>query len=444
MKMDKHQLLIKILVEVSRVLLGATFVFSGFVKSVDPYGTVFQIEDYLTAFHLSTFLSMARPAAFLLCALEFIMGVCMLLGLYRKWNSRLMLFVMVFMTALTLYLAIANPVKDCGCFGDAVKLTNWQTFYKNIVLLICAVLTFKYHQYIKNVFTGKTYWLAFLFIIIFSCVFLYRNYRYDAFIDFRPYKIGNNISELMKIPEGKERIDKSYLVYSKDGVEKEFTQDNFPWEDSTWTFVRMETKTVREGEDPPIKDFMINKLHFNESNTELISQDDITQQVLSDTNYVFLMISPSLKKMRPNHISNFEDVMNYANDYHYGFYFLTASTADDIIAWESENAVSMNFCRMDERALKTIIRTNPGLVLLKNGTIINKWADVRVPAEEDLIKPLDQLSYGKMINSKKQDTLNILWVTAIFILPLLLIKGLDLGLFRKKQPEEVKNEENIV
>lgn len=435
MQKEKNKLLIKILVEVSRVLLGSTFLFSGFVKSIDPIGTVYQIEEYLTVFELPGLHSLALPIAFFLCALEFLMGVCLLLGLYRKWNSRILFFVMVFMTGLTFYIAIANPVKDCGCFGDAVKLTNWQTFLKNIILLPCSVLVFKFHQTINNLFTGRSYWMAFLYIVTFISVFLYYNYRYDPILDFRPYKIGNNIPELMKVPKGQEPVIETSLVYMKDGLEKEFSQDNFPWADSTWTFVRMETNTIKEGKEPAVNDFIVNKLFFNEDNTKLIRQDDITEQILTDSNYVFLMISPSLSEMRMNNVSNFEDVMNYAHDYHYSFYFLTASTADDIIAWEKENAVSMNFCRMDERVLKTIVRTNPGLILLRKGTVINKWADVSVPAEEDLSKPLDELSYGQELNSVQQDRLNILWVTAIFILPLLLIKGLDFGLFSKRQPD---------
>ncbi|NDV69058.1 BT_3928 family protein [Dysgonomonas sp. 25] len=436
MEKEKSGVGMKILVEVARVLLGATFVFSGFVKSVDPMGTVYQIEDYLIAFHLSALLPMAVPVAFFLCGLEFVMGVCMLLGLYRKWNSRLMLVVMVFMTILTLYLAIANPVKDCGCFGDAVKLTNWQTFYKNIVLLAFAIIVFVYHERIKNIFTGKTYWMAFLYTLLFTVAFLIYNYRYDPVVDFRPYRIGNNIPELMKLPpDAKQHIAQSVLVYEKDGVEQEFTEENYPWEDESWTFVRMDTKTIQEGDEPPIADFKIVELLFDDDTSDAYAEADITEEVLADTGYVFLMISPVLQDMSQSYISHFEDVLNYSNDYHYKFYCLTSSTVNDIRAWEKENAVDLNFCRTDERALKTIIRTNPGLLLIRNGVIINKWADVYVPAEENLTAPLQSLPYSKMIDQKEEDIKNILWVSAIFILPLLLIKGFDFGLFRRREEE---------
>ncbi len=421
----------KIIVELSRIILGVTFVFSGFVKLVDPYGTAYKIEDYFSAFGLTILNPLSMPISFLQSSIEFVMGAFLLLGIYRKINSRFLLYVMIFMTTLTLYLAIANPVKDCGCFGDALILTNWETFYKNIVLLICSIVIYFKYESISNFYTGRTYWMAFLYIVFFSLAFQVYNYIYDPIIDFRPYKIGNHLPDLMKVEEGKGPIDESILIYAKDGVEKEFSQDNFPWEDSTWTFVRMETKVIQEGEIPPVHDFVINRLILNENKNDFIGQNDITETVLSDTNYVFLMVSPSLADMDKTYLSNFEDVMNYADEYHYRFYCLTASVTADIVAWERENAVDLNFCQVDERTLKTIIRTNPGLVLLKEGTVINKWADIETPAEENLTAPLDQLSYSQMIDVKKTNKENIIYISLIFILPLLLFKGFDLLLFRK-------------
>ena len=431
--MDKKKILIKILVEISRVILGVVFIFSGFVKAVDPYGTAYKITDYLTAFHLSSLSFLSLPGSVLLSAIEFAMGACMLFGLYRRWNSRLMLVVMIFMTLLTLYLAISNPVEDCGCFGDALIITNWQTFYKNVILLICSVIVFKYHECISNLFTGKTYWLAFLYIFIFIGSFIFYNYLYDPVFDFRPYKIGANIRELRDIDEGKGREEQMTLIYSKDGVEKEFTEDNYPWEDSTWVFVRMETKIIKEGEKSPIKDFVINQLNFNQDRTETLDQEDITAEVLHDSSYVFLMISPSLEDMNSSYLSNFEDVENYANDNNYSFYCITASTTDEIINWAKENTIDFEFCTMDGRVLKTIVRSNPGLVLLKAGVVINKWAEVDVPAENDLNKPLDQLSYGQMIDPEKGDENNLVYICFLFAIPLLGLKGFDFLLFRRRR-----------
>lgn len=436
--MIKKDNIIKVLVEISRIILGVTFIFSGFVKAVDPFGTAYKIEDYLAAFDLSSlsFLAMAGSSA--LCIMEFAMGACMLFGLYRKWNSRLMLLVMAFMTILTLYLAIADPVDDCGCFGDALVITNWQTFYKNIVLLICSVIVFLYHERITNLFTGKTYWLAFLYIFIFIGLFTFRNYLYDPLFDFRPYKTGANLPALMNVEEGKGRHEESFLVYAKDGVEKEFTEENYPWEDSTWVFVRMETKVIEEGESSPIKDFVINKLEFNPQKTELLGQYDITQEVLSDSNYVFLMISPLLSDISTSYLSSFEDVENYAVDNGYKFYCLTASPTSEIMDWANENVINFDFCTMDERTLKTVIRSNPGLLLLKNGTVVNKWADIAVPTESELIKPLEDLPQYSDIDAESENKKNIFYVCAIFLIPLLLLKGFDFLVYRRNKEEEIK------
>ncbi len=335
--MSKKDILIKVVVEISRIILGITFLFSGFTKSVDPYGTAYKIQDYLTAFNLDMFLFLAFPASLFLCAFEFLLGACMLFGLYRKWNSRFVLLVMCFMTPLTLYLAIADPVQDCGCFGDAWIISNWQTFYKNIILLPLAIFTFIYRERIRNIFTGKTYWLAFLYINVFTAFFLIHNYYYDPMFNFRPYKVGADISKLMTVEEGKGPVEEMILVYEKDGVEKQFTEQNYPWQDSTWTFVRTDVKVIKKGEEPAITDFAINQLVFDQENPEDVDYEDITWDMLDDDNYVFLMTASSLKDMYGNSLGDFEDVANYAADFGYTFYCVTASGVEDIREWEKEN-----------------------------------------------------------------------------------------------------------
>lgn len=442
--MTKKDIGIKILTEVSRVILGITFIFSGFVKAVDPYGTAYKIDDYFAAFNLSSLTFFSLPLSALQSIVEFAMGACMLFGLYRRWNSRLTLVVMAFMTILTLYLAIADPVEDCGCFGDALVITNWQTFYKNIVLLICSIIVFRYCERISNFFTGKTYWLAFLYILIFISLFVFRNYIYEPLFDFRPYKIGASISEQMGVEEGKGREEVSMLVYAKDGVEKEFTEENYPWEDSTWVFVRMETKVLKEGVASKIKDFVITELFFDAKKTEVVGRTDITNDILSDSGYVFLMLSPSLEDMSTWYLSDYEDVSNYADYRGYKFYCVTSSTTDEILRWSKENVINFKFCTMDERAIKTIVRSNPGMILLKNGVVINKWANVEVPAEEDLIKPLEELPHGQLIDTDRQDKKNLFYISAVFILPLLGLKGLDFLFFRRRKKKEEAQEETEV
>lgn len=424
---------IKFLTEISRVLLGITFIFSGFVKSVDPLGTAYKIEDYLTSFNLSSLRGASDTISIILCAGELCLGLFILLGLYRKWTSYILFIVMLFMTPLTLYLAIANPVKDCGCFGDALVITNWQTFYKNIVLLICSIILLFWHQRITNLFTGKFYWLTGLYTVFFSLSFCLYNYMFEPIIDFRPYKPGANIPQLMTIDESKAPVYENILIYEKDGVQKEFTDDNYPWSDSTWTYVDTKTKLVKEGEDPLIHDFSIKKLNFNIERTDVINTEDITQEVLTDTGYTFLMISYSLSDAKENYLSRYEDVNNYAKEFQYNFYCLTATPEQTIVNLEKDNTTNFRYCQTDERTLKTIVRSNPGLMLIKNGTIINKFTGNEVPDESSLNKPIDQLEISKIPDVKQQNEQLIKNLLLLYFGPVVFLKLLDALLYHRKK-----------
>lgn len=422
----------KIIVEIARILLGITFVFSGFVKSVDPIGTVYKIQDYMTSFGFAELHHLALPFAIVLCAGELCLGVFMLFGLYRKWTSRLLFLVMLFMTPLTLYLAIANPVEDCGCFGDALIITNWQTFFKNLVLIICSVATLFWYEKITNLFTGKFYWLVALYIIACGIAFCLYNLNNEPILDFRPYKIGANIPALMTVEQDKAPVYENTFVYEKDGIKKEFDENNYPWEDSTWVFVDRYDKLIKEGEQPTIHDLSIKRLYIDRDKTTVENSEDITHEVLSDSGYTFLMTAYSLKEMRKNHLGNFEDINNYAKDYGYKFYCLTASPTDEILQSEKENITNFDFCQTDERTLKTITRSNPGLLLLKNGIIINKWSDKEVPEEGALTKPIEQLPFGQIHNKKGRTSDDLMAIALIFFVPLIVVKLLDGVLYHRK------------
>jgi uncharacterized membrane protein YphA (DoxX/SURF4 family) len=207
---------IKVLAECCRLLLGIVFIFSGFVKAVDPMGGSIKITDYLVSFGLAKLQPFAVLLSFNLSALEFALGVCILLGIYRRYTSLLILVFMAFMTPLTLYLALFNPVSDCGCFGDALILTNWQTFYKNLILSSAAVVVFIYSQRLLRCYTYKAYWFVALFAYLCAIGFAYFNYYHLPVIDFRPYKVGANIPALMQIPDGAPVDEYKYtLIYEK-------------------------------------------------------------------------------------------------------------------------------------------------------------------------------------------------------------------------------------
>ena len=357
-----------------------------------------------------------------LSALEFTLGVCMLLGVYRRYSSFLTLAFMLVMTPLTLYLALYNPVSDCGCFGDAVVLTNWQTFYKNIVLLAAAVIAFRYNQKLLQIYTYKAYWFVAIFGYVFAILFSVRNYNHLPIIDFRPYKIGTNIPEKMAIPEGAPEDEYEYsFIYEKDGIQQEFTLDNYPAEDSTWTFVDSKTTLIKKGYVPPISGFQLTDF----------SGEDRTMEILEDTAAVFLLISPNLTEASDERIDEINNAYDYAQERELQFYCLTGSTPEEINLWIDYTGAEYPFLYADATVLKTIVRANPGLMLLKGGNILMKWHYNDIPPEEAFNAQISAILEGKT-DSAKEDARK--WgILLSFAVPLLLVWIYDYAKHRRKQ-----------
>lgn len=374
----------KIMVVLFRILVGATFVFSGLMKAVDPLGFSYKIQDYLIELDLTALFPLALPAAVLMVTAEFALGAFLLLGIYRKWATRLILLFMIFFTPLTLWVAIANPVKDCGCFGDAFVISNWQTFYKNLLLLAGAVWLMVKWKQITPLFTKKAALTVAILTLLLGVLFALHNVYRLPVIDFRPYKVGANIPLQMYVDPEKADLYETIFIYSKDGVTKEFREENYPWNDSTWTFVDMKTHLVRAGLKPKIEDFSVESLYFDEATAAWQSGGDITDILLSDPSYTFLMIAYSLEEMHMRHLDRFRDVARHAAEKGYSFYILTASGPDVVGTWERQQQTGFQFAHADERTLKTMIRSNPGLMLLKEGTVMGKWDDSKVPTTDKI------------------------------------------------------------
>ena len=412
----------KILTETLRILLGLLFVFSGFVKAVDPLGSAYKFQEYFMVFGLPWLVPLALLASFILSAFEFALGVCILLGAYRQVTSFLILAFMLVMTSLTFYLAIANPVSDCGCFGDALIISNWETFIKNIFLLAAAIVIFIWNKHITRMLTKKSTWMGVLYSYLFIfgvSIYCYLNL---PILDFRPYKIGANIPQSMEIPEGAPRDQyKNFYTYEKDGVKKEFTIENYPANDSTWIFVDTKTKLIKKGYTPKIHDFAIT----NDSGY------DITDSVLADTTYTFLLIAYSLEKANDTNVDKINEIFDYAQMYGYKFYCLTASDSEDISEWIEDMGADYPICATNETTLKTIIRSNPGLLLLKSGTIVNKWHHRNIPQGKKLSKPLSESKLGNI--PPNRDVQKILSCALYLLIPLCIIFLLDYIVYRKKK-----------
>lgn len=359
---------------IARIIFGLVFLFSGFVKAVDPLGTAYKISDYLEAFSLTSLDFLAFPASLLLIATEFTIGFNILFNIHLKASTWAASLFMLVMTPVTLYLAISNPISDCGCFGDAIVMTNWQTFYKNVVLCIVIAIIALLQKQTRPWLSNFGASIVTLIPILISFGISIYCYNLLPIIDFRPYKIGNNIIEGMQIPEDAP-LDKyeTTFFYEKDGIEKAFTLDNYPAEDSTWTFVRQESKLIEQGFVPPIHDFSI------------ITEDgDITDLVLEDAGYTLLVISHKVEKASTKNIKCVKSTIANAKKAGAKVIWLTSSYTDDIDNFKSEYEINDTFGATDDITLKTIVRSNPGLVLIKDATVIEKWHHNSLPTKEKL------------------------------------------------------------
>lgn len=354
---------------ISRLLFGATFLFSGFVKAVDPLGTAYKITDYFEAFGIPSFDWLSIIFAFILITLEFCIGFAMFFNVKLKETSYLALLFMLVMTPLTLYLAIENPVSDCGCFGDAIVLTNWETFYKNVILCVLLLMVFVTQKVNRPWLSEWGCWLFLSIAAFISLGICTYGYTHLPFIDFRPYKIGNNITEGMQIPDDAPMDEyETTFVYAKGGIEKEFTLENYPADDSTWVFVRQNSVLVKQGYVPPIHDFSI-----------VTEQGDITDIVLETPGYTLLVISHKLEKVATNAIPQVNQILSWAEQHDIACYWLTSSYQDQVDAFRQRYQVTVPFGATDDITLKTIIRANPGLVLLRQGTVVAKWHCNQLP-----------------------------------------------------------------
>ena len=332
---------------------------------------------------------------------------------------------MLFMTPLTLYLALYNPVADCGCFGEALILTNWETFYKNIVLLAAAVIAFVYNQRTLAGYTFKVYWFVATFAYVYCVGFSLRNYWHLPIIDFRPYKVDVNIPVAMSIPEGAPQDEYEYsFIYEKDGVQKRFTLDNVPADDSTWTFVDTESKLIKAGFVPPISDFIVTTF----------DGEDRTEQLLADTTGVFLLVSPRLEQANEERIDEINNLYDYATEKGMQFYCLTGSDEAAVTKWIDYTGAEYPFLFVDDVTLKTMIRSNPGLIVLKGGTIMGKWHYNDFPKEEDLDKFVESALLKPMKDEKEARLVTNLLTFAV---PVLLVWLYDYRRNRKKQKQPV-------
>lgn len=366
---------LSILGAAARTLLGLTFIFSGFVKAVDPLGTVYKIEDYLNAF--GGFFTQLVPAApYAACALilfEFVLGVLLTFNVWTKVTSWLALAMMLVMTPLTLYLAITNPITDCGCFGDAIHLSNWATFGKNVVLLLLVVVLLWAKDHLFATWVQPVNILICVLAFCLCGGLMTYSLLHLPPVDFRPYKIGNNIPELMvvEIPEDAPRDEYEYrFIYEKDGVQQEFTLDNYPKNDSSWVFVEQTSKLIKKGyeaPEPPVHDFV---LTLTDEETGDIY--DMTDEILEQDS-VTLAIMYKIEKASRKMVAKLNRLYEHSMETGMPFYAVTGSGEREVEIWRAETGAEYPILSCDGITLKTIVRANPGIVVLHQGTVADKY-----------------------------------------------------------------------
>ena len=355
------------LVNFCRVLLGLTFMFSGIVKAIDPVGTQIKLFDYLTAFGLGGTLldSTLLILACMLAGFEILIGSYLAVGAFIRGTSFLTLLMMLVLTPFTLYLALNNPVQDCGCFGDAVIITNWQTFYKNVLLLVLALTVFIGRKRVRPFVSDRRQWLITVFMVTISIRFMTANIINLPVLDFRPYKVGTDL--LGQISDG----------------------------------------------NPLFADFSIMDDDMN----------DLTMDILADTGYTFLLISPHVEDANESDMDLIDDLFDYCAYWGYNLKGVTASGSDAVRRWTENAGADVEFLYSDEIPLQTMVRSNHGLVLLRNGVLVNKWSHACIPSDEELSGPLDTISVGY---TPEPDPVHTPWAVALlFIVPLLMIMLID-------------------
>lgn len=409
-----------------RLLLATTFLFSGFVKSIDPLGTYYKMQDYLSVWELGDNFPalLVLGVAVLLSTLEFWAGACLLWGVRRISSSWAAFLLMCFMLPLSLWIAVANPVADCGCFGDAWILTNWQTFGKNVVLWLAAWCVMRSNQRIIRFVSAKAEWFVPLYSGIFA--FLLASYclYHLPLIDFRPYREGTDIRQAMTIPPGEQPTQwETLFTLEKAGKKREFTLADYP--DSTWTFVGSRTVMKQKGYEPSIQDFSLTSVEHGE---------ELSDSLLSVPGYTFLLVAPRLEEADDSEIDLINEIYDYCIEHGYGFLGVTASGEESIEWWCDRTGAEYSFALADDIMLKTLIRSNPGLVLLHHGVILRKWNHHDLPDEYQLSGPLPTLDIAQ--ESPADVRLTLFYLLLWYLVPIVLAATVGYRFIRRPSASE--------
>ncbi len=416
----------------SRLLAGFVFIYSGFVKGIDPLGSAYKFTDYFVAFNLEFLEPLTLALSVALSAAEMLVGVALVAGVLMQVASWALLLFMGFFTLLTFFIALTDPVADCGCFGDAIILTNWETFWKNMVLMVFVIYIFIRRKNFPPFFTKPSAeWMAiagFLAGILLISAWSYTNL---PVIDYRPFHIGADIEENMSIPPDAPADEfEITLYYRKNGEVRAFPVDELPGPE--WEWVRTESTLISKGYEPPITSFFIESV---EDGT------DYTWDILYDPGYTFILVSYNLDRSNKKNTESIKRLAQWSASNNAGFIGLTASPLFQIEEYTERTGATWDFYHGDEITLKTIIRSNPGLILLKEGTVIGKWHHRNIPDTVGLKENL--LSYSIGTQQKSNNNAVSLGYLLTFMLILALLRIIRPAVNRRQAKPGPPGKENI-
>ncbi|WP_231492155.1 BT_3928 family protein [Pedobacter sp. Leaf170] len=369
---------------ISRIFVGVLFIFSGLIKANDPLGFGYKLQEYFDVFHISFLSPIATGIAILICTLEIVLGVLLLLGFWGKKVSWGLLLLIAFFTLLTFVSAAFKVVTSCGCFGDAIPLTPWQSFSKDIILLIFILYIFFKKDDIKPIFSKeKMQRNITIAVVLASFLFGLFTYNFLPIIDFLPYKVGAHIPSLMVIPEG-EQPDEFQIMYhlknkktkaEKDMSDKEYLKTEI-WKDNNWEIVGEPTKElIKKGFEPKIKDLIITDA----------SGTDYTKELIENPYYSLVFVAYNLNDANIKAIGSLNALaLNATQQYNIRSVLLTSNAARDAEVFIKKNNLFSEVFYADAVPLKSMVRANPGIILLKNGVIVNKWHFHNMPSFDDL------------------------------------------------------------
>lgn len=363
----------KYLINIARFLVGALFIFSGFIKANDALGFSYKLEEYFVLFGMDWLAAISLFLAMFICVLEIALGIALLLGIKPKQVTWLLLLMIIFFTWLTGYSAFTGKVTDCGCFGDAIPLTPFESFYKDLILLVLIGFLFLKKKHITSFLNEKNNNRILYAGILASAIFTYWCYQHLPMIDFRAYKIGNHIPTLMN--DGIPDEFATTLIYKNKstGELKEFNIKNIPT-DGQWEWQETKNTITKEGKLPTVHDF---EIADDEGNS-------LTEELLTNPDYSLMIIAYDLKT---TDINGFKDLVVLANALESDkkqIFALTSSSYMDIENLRHDIGAPFPFYNTDATVLKTIIRSNPGLLLIKEGTILGKWHANDIPTYQEL------------------------------------------------------------